>query len=121
MATGFKVTDEKIIEAVLSSDTQIEAAQMLKITPQTLSKRIHQPKLKEKLSEYRKDILDKTSNQLIKSNLKATETLTQLLDSESELTRYNSASKVLQLSKDYIALSDISARLDRLENDFKKQ
>lgn len=121
MSNGCKITDERIIEAILSTNSQVEASKVLGITPQTLCNRLHKPKLKAKLNEYRRDVLDRTSNQLVKSNLKATETLTQLLDSESDITKYNAASRILQLSKDYISLSDIAERLDRLENDINRK
>lgn len=110
-----KITDLQIIQAILSTDTQKQASEKLNITQATLSRRLKNPKLKAELSKYRLEIIDKTSTELIKSNIIATEKLTELLASDSELTRYNASTKILQLSRDYVMLSDIATRLEALE------
>lgn len=110
-----KITDLQIIQAILSTDTQKQASEKLNITQATLSRRLKNPKLKAELSKYRLEIIDKTSTELIKSNIIATEKLTELLNSDSELTRYNASTKILQLSRDYVMLSDIATRLEALE------
>lgn len=110
-----KISDLEIIQAVLSSETQKQAAERLHITQATLSRRLKNPKLKAELSKYRLGLIDKTSTELIKSNIIATEKLVELLNSDSELTRYNASTKILQLSRDYVLMSDIATRLEALE------
>lgn len=114
-----KISDLEIIQAILSSDTQKQASEKLNITQATLSRRLKNPKLKTELSKYRLELIDKTSTELIKSNIIATEKLTELLNSDSELTRYNASTKILQLSRDYVLMSDIATRLEALEKSNK--
>lgn len=115
MIMANKIKDELIIQAILSSQTQVEAAKKLNITQATLSKRLKNPKLKAELSKYRLNIINQTSDKLLQSNILATQKLTELLNSESEITRYNACGKILQLSRDYIMMSDIATRLEALE------
>lgn len=117
---GVKITDEQIIQTILSTSSQTEAAKVLNITRATLNRRLQKPELKTKIAKYRRDILDKTSDKLLQSNVLATDKLTSLLNSDSELTVYNACSKILQLSRDYVVAADISARLDKLEQENNK-
>lgn len=117
---GVKITDEQIIQTILSTSSQTEAAKVLNITRATLNRRLQKPELKTKIAKYRRDILDKTSTKLLQANVLATDKLTSLLNSDSELTVYNACSKILQLSRDYVVAADISARLDKLEQENNK-
>ena len=117
---GVKITDEQIIQTILSTSSQTEAAKVLNITRATLNRRLQKPELKTKIAKYRRDILAETATKLLQANVTATEKLTELLNSDSELTVYNACSKILQLSRDYVVAADISARLDRLEQENNK-
>lgn len=114
-----KLKTEDLLLAMLTSKSQKEAAEILGVTEQTICKRIKEKDFKEQFSNYRKQIVDSTSTRLVNSSQKAVDVLVDLLDSESEITRYNASSKILQITNDYVSMQDIIMRLDKLEQDIQ--
>ena len=110
-----RIDDNEIIVAVLTSGSYAEAAKALGVSKQTISRRMKDEQLKNRVIEYRKNILDTVNMRLIDGASKAVDVLLQLLESESELTRYNSASRILGLTQDFIESADIIAQIDKLK------
>ena len=110
-----KVSNEEILNAILTNQTQKAAADSLGISPVTLCNRLKTPKMRQLLTAYREKQLDTIMSRLLASSEKASKKLDNLMDSENEFVAYNSASKVLQLSNDYIVTHDIKHRLEALE------
>ena len=114
-----KLKTDDLLLAMLTSKSQRDAAKLLGVSEQTICKRIRAADFKEKFSEYRKGILDATRTRLINNSVKAVDVLISLLDSESEVTRYNASSKILQITNDYISMQDIVRRLDEIEKNIQ--
>jgi intergrase/recombinase len=110
-----KISDELLLSTLLTTSSQTEAAKILKINKQTVCRRASQPEFKEKLSQYRKQILENTSTKIINATLKAVDVLDSLLESKNEMTKYSAASRLLSLAGDYLDRCEIIARLDKLE------
>ena len=111
-----KITDEQIMLALLNSPTQKQAAALLGVTEQTISKRIKEADFQKRFSELRRKMLDSVSSELTKASYAAANKLIEFLDSKNEQLRYSACCKILQLANDAVALNEISQRLDRLEN-----
>ena len=111
-----KITDEKIMMALLSCRTQKQAAAMLGVTEQTLCKRIRDADFQKHFSELRRKMLDTVSSELTKASYAAANKLIEFLDSKNEQLRYSACCKILQLANDTATINEISQRLDRLED-----
>lgn len=111
-----KVTDEELMLALLNSPTQKQAAALLGVTEQTISKRIKEADFQKRFSELRRKMLDSVSSELTKASYAAANKLIEFLDSKNEQLRYSACCKILQLANDTVALNEIIQRLDRLEN-----
>ena len=111
-----KITDEQIMLALLNSPTQKQAAALLGVTEQTISKRIKEADFQKRFSELRRKMLDTVTTELTKASYVAANKLIEFLDSKNEQLRYSACCKILQLANDAVALNEISQRLDRLEN-----
>lgn len=114
-----KLKTEDLLLAMLTCRSQKEAAEILGVTEQTICKRIKENDFKEQFSNYRKQIIDNASTRLVNGAQKAVDVLVDLLESESEITRYNASSKILQITNDYVSMQDIIMRIDRLEKDIE--
>lgn len=110
-----RIDDNEIIVAVLTSGSYAEAARVLGVSKQTVSRRMKDEQLKNRVIEYRKNILDTVNMRLIEGASKAVDVLLQLLESESEITQYNAASRILGLTQDFIESADIIAQIDKLK------
>lgn len=110
-----RIDDNEILVTVLSSGSYAEAARILGISKQTVSRRMKDEQLKNRVIEYRKNILDAVNMRLIEGASKAIDVLLQLLESENEVSRYNSASKILGLVQDFVDSADIISQIDRLK------
>lgn len=111
-----KITDEQIMLALLNSPTQKQAASLLGVTEQTVSKRIRDADFQKHFSDLRRKMLDTVSSELTKASYAAANKLIEFLDSKNEQLRYSACCKILQLANDTATINEISQRLDRLEN-----
>lgn len=110
-----RIDDNELLVAVLSSGSYSEAARILGVTKQTVSRRMKDEELKSRVTEYRKSLLDAVNVQLMNGATKAVRVLISLLDSESEISRYNSASRILGLAQDFVEQADILNQIDMLK------
>ena len=111
-----KISDEQIMLALLNSPTQKQAAALLGVTEQTISKRIKEADFQKRFSELRRKMLDSVSTELTKASFAAANKLIEFLDSKNEQLRYSACCNILQLANDTAALNEIIQRLDRLED-----
>ena len=110
-----RVSDEELVTAILNTQNQKEASQLLGISEQTICNRLQSEAVQELLYAHRKALFDATSNRIVSISSRALETLVELLESDSENIRLNTACKLLSLSQDYISKQDIVSRLEHLE------
>jgi predicted transcriptional regulator len=112
---GKQISDDELMLALITSHSQTEAAEMLGVTKTTVSRRVNKPEFREMFAKYRKQKLDTVNTRLVNASEKAVDVLTDLLDSNNEISRYNASSRILSLSQDFISMQDIVERLDKLE------
>jgi predicted transcriptional regulator len=112
---GKQISDDELMLALITSHSQTEAAEMLGVTKTTVSRRVNKPEFREMFAKYRKQKLDTVNTRLVTASEKAVDVLTDLLDSNNEISRYNASSRILSLSQDFISMQDIVERLDKLE------
>lgn len=111
-----KVSDEKLISCLLKNGgNQSVTANELGLSAPTVCNRLKVKHAQELLRKNRQRILDTSINAIISKNNKAVERLGELLDDENPFVRLQAISRILQYSKDYMTIEDISKRLDELE------
>ncbi len=113
-----KISDDELITTLLQSKTQRQAAQLLNLSENTISKRMQNDSFKKKLSERRKALFDAVNTQLVNAAGEAATVLIKLLQSQNETIRYSTASRILSLTENYLALSEIASRLEALEQQY---
>lgn len=111
---SFKIKDEQILPLVLAGYSQRQIAEMLNATPTTISKRIKRKEFADQLSAYRKGILDNTITRLTSLSSRAVDVLAELLESENDFVRFNSASKILSMAQDYSLQTDLLKQIEEL-------
>ena len=110
-----RLDDNEILCAVLQSSSYADAAKLLGVSKQTISRRMKDEQLKSRVIEIRKDLLDAINMKLIEGATKAVDVLISLMDSENEISQYNSASRILGLTQDIIETQDLINQIDKLK------
>jgi len=110
------ISDEKFIEAYLTSNTQKEAAKKLDITPVAFSRRLKTDKIQEKLNKLKEDTNSKLTCNLATEIQNSINKLTAIRDtSTNEFAVINSATAIIRFFKDFYLLQSIQERLTALE------
>ena len=110
-----RIDDNQLLLAILTSGSYTQAAKILGVSKNTISRRMKNEQLKSRIVQYRKTILDTVNLRLMDGASKAVDVLIELLDSESEISRYNAASRILGLTQDFIESEDIISEIDKLK------
>lgn len=112
-----KVSDEKIIAALLSTTTNAEAAQAAGLSTTQLYNCMRHPDFKEKLAEARARLLDGATAALQARVGEAVAAMTAVMhDPEAPAqTRLNAAEAVLRNSLKLSERTDVLDRMDTLE------
>ena len=111
-----KISDDELVSVLLQSRTQREAARVLGLSENTISKRMRDNSFKKKLSERRRKIFDEVNSQL---TAEAAGVLRELLESTNETIRYSTASRILSLTESYLTATEIMSRLEALEQQYE--
>jgi len=110
-----RVSDEALVYAVLTHNSQKDIADALHISQRQVCIRLKDRAIQKTLSEHRRAVLDSINTNLVSASQKAVQTLVELLDSDSEKIRLSASVRVLQLSNEYIQMNDILQRIEQLE------
>lgn len=117
-----KISNEEILVAYLRNGFNLsETAKALGICRQTVAKKIQTPEFQKQLTDYRKNLFQSASQQLLEATTKASRTLVTLLSSENENVRLQSAVKILNLSADYTTIDDLEQELNSLREIINKE
>lgn len=117
-----KLNNEQLLTAYVSSGFNLtRTAQQLNICRQTVAKRVQTPEFQALLTEYRKNLFQESSQELLEATTKASRTLVKLLSSENENIKLQSAVKILNLSCDYVTLDDLQQELNSLKEIINKE
>lgn len=114
-----KISDDELVSVLLQSRTQREAARVLGLSENTISKRMRDNSFKKKLSERRRKIFDEVNSQLTAASVEAAGVLRELLESTNETIRYSTASRILSLTESYLTATEIMSRLEALEQQYE--
>ena len=114
-----KISDEKIIEALLKHDTQAAAAKALGITPQTIVNRMKKPSFVAKYHSTQNEILRSVTRKLANASGKSADLLIRTLEDEEAplVLRLGLAKDILKMSRDYISVDELQRRISQLEVD----
>lgn len=107
--------DYLLAYAMLTSNTQAEAAEKAGVTTRALSKRIQTNEYKKVLAETRREVFQLTTSKLVQASAQAVDVLTKHLTDKNPYVQYNAASKILQLAGDNVDREEIIERLNRIE------
>lgn len=115
---GGKVTDEKVIEALLTCKTRKKAAESLGVSANTINRRFEKPDFKAKYNKARAEMLDDAVNNLRGNVSLAVDTLATIAKDEgvAAAIRVNAADALLKHNVKYIEVIDHEQRITELEN-----
>ena len=110
-----KIDNDQLLTAYVSSGFNLsKTAQKLNLCRQTVAKKVQTPEFQKQLSEYRKNLFQSASQQLLEATTKSSATLIKLLDSSNENVRLQSAVKILNIASDTTVIDDLQQELNSL-------
>ena len=112
------MTDEKVIEALLTCKTRRKAAESLGISTTTIKRKFEKSDFKAKYNKARAEMLDDAVNNLRGNVSLAVDTLATIARDEgvSAAIRVNAADALLKHNVKYIEVIDHEQRITELEN-----
>ena len=112
-----KLTDEIIIQTLLTTTSKQECANVLGITPQTISRKFRDKEFVKKYNEAQSDILQHIVRRLSGSTDTALDLLIQSVSDTSIpiSLRLQSAKDILRMNREYIEIDDLARRISLLE------
>lgn len=112
-----RVSDEKMILAILSNKDLLTASKTLGISVQSIYNRLRKPEFRQKLRKEREDKFEVANSKLTDSMGKAISTLVEILEdaSISAGVRIRASQILLDITLKVTEQTDIIQRLDSLE------
>lgn len=116
-----KLNNEDLLLSYIGNNfNQTKTAKALGTTKQTINRRVKSPEFQKLLRDYRKALFRESSQILLENTLRASRTLSRLLDSQNENIKLQSACKILNLSADYTTIDDLEQELNSLKEIINK-
>lgn len=114
-----KVSDEMLIQAILQSGSQAQAAKALGLNPTSMCRRLQNPIVKQKLSDAKAAYLKQAVHELNTQLSGAVKVLCEIMHDETapQGTRLQAADTILRHGLKYTEIGDIIPRLEALERD----
>lgn len=112
-----RVSDEKMILAILSNKDLLTASKTLGISVQSIYNRLRKPEFRQKLRKEREDKFEVANSKLTDSMGKAISTLVEILEDTniSAGVRIRASQILLDITLKVTEQTDIIQRLDSLE------
>lgn len=111
-----KIDNEKLLISYVQNGFNLsKTAQQLNICRQTVAKKVQTPEFQKQLTEYRKNLFQSASQNLLESTQSASRTLIKLLNSKNENIRLQSAVKILNIASDTTVIDDLEQELNSLK------
>ncbi|MVB11348.1 hypothetical protein CAFE_20620 [Caprobacter fermentans] len=112
-----RVNEEKLIAALLSSNSTKEASLKSGVAERTIYTYKQKPEFKQRLNQAKTEMLEMTVAKLSNSTAEATEVLADVMkDKEANpQTRIYAARSVLEFAAKYTDTVDVAQRLEALE------
>lgn len=115
--SGKRISDERMIFAILSNKDILTASKTLGISVQSIYNRLRKPEFRQRLQQERQGKFEVASNQLTDKMGAAIETLADVMQDVniSARTRIRAAQILLEITLKVTEQADIIQRLDSLE------
>lgn len=111
-----KITDDELLAAVLSSKTYAEAARVLGVSKNTVTRRLQNEELYSRLLRMRKDVLSVVNQSMIARSLEAVDTMYSLMNnSESDSVRLSAADRFVTHMERLIEDENIIDEIRRMQ------
>ena len=111
-----KITDDELLAAVLSSKTYAEAARVLGVSKNTITRRLQNEELYSRLLRMRKDVLSVVNQSMIARSLEAVDTMYSLMNhSESDSVRLSAADRFVTHMERLIEDENIIDEIRRMQ------
>lgn len=115
-----RLSDAEILDALLQFGTITAAAQELGVSRATLSRRVNSESFKELETAFQAEILENTTNRLLRMNDAALDEILQLIhNDQSPRTRLAAAKTVLTETKEFVMFSRVAKQLKELQAQVK--
>lgn len=113
-----KISDELIIQTLLTTKSKQECADVLGISPQTISRKFHSPEFLRKYNDAQNDVL---RGVVVKLGKACDDAIALLISSITDKSipislRLQSAKDVLRMHKEYIEVEELARRISILED-----
>ena len=113
-----KISDELIIQTLLTTKSKQECADVLGISPQTISRKFHSPEFLRKYNDAQNDVL---RGVVVKLGEACDNAIALLISSITDKSipislRLQSAKDVLRMHKEYIEVEELARRISILED-----
>ena len=111
------MSDEKIIGALISNPSILDASKSLKITPQTIYNKLRDADFREKYAEARREVLEQNCYILQSYLSDAIDQIHKVVvdDEASDQIRLNACDMLLRHCYRLTELTDILVRLEKVE------
>lgn len=117
-----KIDNQKLLIAFVQNGFNLsETAKALGICRQTVAKRVQTPEFQELLQNYRKNLFQSASQNLLESTQSASRTLIKLLNSKNENIKLQTAVKILNIASDTTVIDDLEQELNSLKEIINKE
>ena len=109
---------EKAMAALLSSDTQTEAAKKIGVTPRTLRGYLADPEFSDEYKQRKRQLISDATRQLQRSYRDAIEALHTIVTNEksSEAGRISAARALLEYGNRFTEVNEVMTTLEELEH-----
>ena len=112
-----KISDEKLIEALLETGSVRATAQKVKLTPSAIYKRLREPEFRERYEQEQDGIISAVAGSLSQALDGAVETLVEICKNPLHAPglRISAADSLLRHAARYVEASNILRRIAELE------
>lgn len=115
-----RLSDAEILDALMQFGTITAAAKELGVSRATLSRRVNSESFKELETAFQAEILENTTNRLLRMNDAAIDEIMQLIyNDQSPRTRLAAAKTVLTETKEFVMFSRVAKQLKELQAQVK--
>lgn len=118
-----RIPNQKIIEALLTEKSIIATAKKAGVSVHTVYNRLDDPQFKKELRRRQTELVDASMRSLQKASTIASETLVNIMTDpdSSNYEKMQCANSILSKAFSAYEMTELVARLEELENNFRKK
>lgn len=111
---------EKACHYIVGGLSIKDTADLVGVTEQTIFRWLKLPLMQAQIRSLRRIVIENSTNDLLRLNKKAVQTLEALLDCDNPAARCRAAALVLSKTTESIDIYEYSSRLDAIESKFRE-